>query len=496
MKKLSIIGLAILGIMVITGCDNSLELSSLDKGDFNSQWGVQRTDSLSFTQPTISGTLNVTGGAENYDLTISFSTPASLDIRKHRTLEAAAPAVKDAVKFYDYTAAGSPSLVTPPPIGSELNYDVIKWENNAATIRFTGLNTSISNRLEVRYDLSKLTHHNGRRFDVNNDGVIDSYDVSFSRITVTGASGPNNSGDVYYNANLGLLSNLTFTYTPPSGILSGYFSITIRFPGIDTTDYAATLSSFFKLQRFDLANKRWTDTGVQGTYITTSGQFRFTLLNPPLNTPYRVVINSYDAIKRFTTADEYHGFRQRALGTNWSTITDGICSTLEVPNPAAAYVTTNPFAYAGAASDLSGRNVVVTVSFTPSIGGMVGERGLPDPADALAKKQILLGYKQGNNTYTHGNTADWNNVVFIPITIIPYKNASTDAVENRWKIFLPAQYTLYPSYRTKYLFITPDYSTLGNNDDTNVRKFGNVANVELIHSGNYQYEAYSIGDLF
>ena len=88
-------------------------------------------------------------------------------------------------------------------------------------------------------------------------------------------------------------------------------------------------------------------------------------------------------------------------------------------------------------------------------------------------------------------------MVFIPITIEPYKNNPSDHVNNRWKLILPAGYASPDTPITKYLFITPDYKTMGDDaSGNNAKKFGDPYNVDYVYSGNIQYEFYSIGSSF
>ena len=522
MKRTAIIALALLAALVALGCNNALEFTSLNMDDYDSQYTLERNNPVNVnaytTTISIAGNLNAINPDATIDVDFYWVSPLvnsslDIDVLKYSTLDELGPALKKVLKFYSYTDKGdnAANKLIPPTLSSEpLSYNVIKWQDYVATLRFPSLATDISDRIEARLDQYTFTHHNGRQLDMNNDGVIDEYDLIFLRqVTVnntanTGYGYPLWGGTLIpYNPYIGLGGG-DFSYTAPVGATPGFFYTTINpftFAGTgDTNNYENDLNVIFKLQKFSLDEKKWVNTtGISGNYNNTNGEFRYTINAPETDVMYRVVIENFEALRKFAGKVKFYGYYQRLYSDAFAPASPNeIISSQSIPKEDLTIVYIdrllhNPFTVPFVGYDDNKRNVVVTLSFVPGDLNVVGSAGLPDPTPYLQNKQIFLGY-DGGDSFNPANQKTWNDLVFVPVTIIPYKNNPADTVNNRWKMLLPANYV--KNTKTKYLFITTDYKTLGNTGGSNVRTFGNKRNVNFVYNGNLKYEAYSLGSTF
>ena len=520
MKRTAIIALALLIAFMALGCNESLDYTSLNMGDYDSQFELDQDGPVTvlwFTDVTLGGG-SLNAAAPDTTITVNFtnvSPPVNwlldVDVVKHTTLDKFAPELRKVLKFYEYTGKGNNTLakLIPPPISDDpLNYEVVKWENYIATIKFPDITPDITDRIEARLDQYTYTHHNGRQLDMNNDGKIDEYDLIYlGQVTVTGATKTGYSYGVpdsltRYNPYVGLGTGI-FGYTAPAGGVPGFFNTIINpfalAPTLDTNNYVDKLNAIYKLQKFDLTKKKWVnDDSISGNYTASIGEFRYTINAPENDVRYRVVIADFAKLKEFTIDVEFYGYKQKlhvdafAPGSP-SEVVSVVQPVLKAdPDATTDYVIgTGVFTVENVAHDDNYRNVVVTVSFVPAnMGTGVGGAGLPDPAPYMQKKQFLLGYG-GSGAINTANQSTWNDLIFIPVTIIPYKNLPTDAVDNRWKMILPAGHVL-PLTGMKYFFISPDYKTLGDTGGGNVRKFGKKENLDFVYNGNFMYEAYPL----
>ena len=525
MKRTAIIALALLAALTALGCNESLDYTALNMNDYNSQFDEFRNDPVSvgdytnkyFPNIVISGSLDTLNTDATITVNFFWVSPLSdihldVDVLKYRTLAEFGPELKKVLKFYSYTGKGnnaSDKLVPPPLSAEPLDYEVIKWEDYIATIKFPSLAADVSNRLEARLDQYTYTHHNGRKLDMNNDGVIDEYDLIFlDQVTVLNSTNTGYS----YNAP----DNLT-KYDPYSNGLGGgnfsypgadpqYFSLDInQYAAIanENYNYENDLNNIYSLQKFSLTEKKWVDIStaeIKGVYNTSTGEYRYTISSPEPDVYYRVVIRSFKAYKEFAGKVKFYGYYQKLQGDAFSPLSsDMVVSTWQMPKlSTTSYVLVNPFTVPSFTHDDNYRNIVLTLAFTPSPaagGTAVGQEGLPDPTPYLQNKQIFLGYSGGAG-FSDLNQRTWNNLVFIPVTIIPYKDDPADHVENRWKVLLPADYEKPFTPVEKFLFITPDYKTKGDTSGSNVRAFGEIGYVDFVYNGNLHYKAYSLGSSF
>ena len=517
MKRTAIIALALLVALTALGCNDALKVTTLNMDDYDSQFTLERdypVNPSDYLYISISpGGLNAADPDVTIDVDFSLVSPWSsiyldVDVIKYRTLDEFGPELKKVLKFYSYTDKGdnSSNKLIPPALSSApLSYDVIKWENYVATLRFPSLAADVSNYLEVRLDQQTYTHHNGRKLDRNNDGVVDEYDLmALGQVPVVGTTNTGYSYDAPdfltpYISDVGL-GNSYFGYTAPLGAVPGFYNVIVNnftFSNTgDSNNYENDLNVIFKLQKFSHTEKKWVYAeGISGTYNATIGEFRFTINAPETDVYYRVVIDNFEALKRFAGKVKFYGYYQRLYSNAFAPVSPSeIVSSIQMPKPdiVSVYVSVNPFIIIGATHDDNFRNIVATLAF--SGGGMVGTAGLPDPTPYLQNKQIFLGY-DGGVGFNPAIQSSWNNLVFVPVTIIPYKNLPTDAANNRWKMILPADYL--KNTKNKYLFITPDYKTLGDTGGGGtIRTFGNRDNYNFVYNDNFQYEAYDLGTGF
>ena len=523
MKRITILMFTVLAAALVLGCSiPSAELTTHNLGAFNSQWAPERTsfdgdnladyffdyyDNVNVSTGAYGALSAATGG--NRFMEISFAnTPAALDLKKYKTLAEVTAPLKTAVQFYSYTANGVAATLTPPAI-TPLNYNVVKWLNNVATVELI-LSEGLSNRIEMRFDPNNYTHHNGMKLDLNGDGVIGPNDTYIiGQWTVAGTTPPAAANNVAWtpattpNPRMILFPNVGFyngVSDPTNPVPNFTLGLDAALAGIDTFDYASTINSLFKVQKYDVAQKRWVDTGITGTYSTTDFEMRFNLTGAVSRDYYRLIAFNYEGMKSFTTSASFFGFTQKCVDTFGPSNMGGfpVFVSQVIPDGTTSAslrrVVGNPFS-ATSVSDGANRNVVVTVNFTvPALAGEtgIGQGGLPDPNAALAAKQILLAYRAPNTT-----SDLWNNWVIIPVSsIATYKSdPSSTAPDNRWQITLPAGF-VSGNGETKYLLINTDYRTLGDTDGTNVRYFGSNTNVDFVYQGNTQYASYNLGTTF
>ena len=503
MKRIIIVAFALLAALALIGCKDTLSVTSPDFGDYYTQWAPERT-----AYPGVGPwnyVTNISFGGAPLDATsqnlliVAFNTvPESADILKYKTLAEFGPALKAALHFYNYTDKGDAAKLIPPKLASSpLNYDVIKWEGKMATIKFTNLTTALSDWLEVRLDSDNYTHHDGQKLDLNNDGVIDNYDLlRWGRMPLAGTTNTGFDACVDYIPFYGLIDHYDRIIVSDD---LAYFSIFIQnylvVNNLDKTNYTNTFNNIFKMQKFNLDQRKWEDTNIKGTYNIADGEFRFTINKPKNFDHFRMILANYSAAMQFSTSGEFFGFKQKLFGgSDLRAPNDPVINYLTPIQDLTNYVPSNPFAVANITNDSDDRNVVVSLAL--DLGGAISDKGLPDPKSALEKNQILLGYSIDPllTTIDPTDQFEWNNLIILPVTVEPYKSDPTQTVNDMWRLILPPGYERQtgPGTATKYLFITPAYKDSG----APAKMFGNPNNIMFMYEGNIQYEIYELSNTF